>query len=119
MNEDDELLRIRQKKLEKLMAERQKPKPAVNAVVIEVFTSPTCPHCPRAVEMSRALAAETPGIEVREMSTVTPEGSAKAAYYGVRAVPTIFINGMMAFVGAPKSLPEFRQAVQQMGAVFK
>lgn len=118
MNEEDELLKIRQKKLEKLMAERQKSKP-VNAVVIEVFTSPTCPHCPRAVEMAKTLAAQMPGIDVMEMSTATPEGSSKAAYYGVRAVPTIFINGMMAFVGAPKSLPEFRQAVQQMGAVFK
>ncbi|HIH44689.1 MAG TPA: glutaredoxin [Candidatus Methanoperedenaceae archaeon] len=118
MNEEDELLKIRQKKLEKLMAERQKTKP-VNKVVIEVFTSPTCPHCPRAVEMSKELAIQVPGIEVREMSTATPEGSAKAGYYGVRAVPSIFINGMMAFVGAPKSLPEFRQAVQQMGALFK
>lgn len=57
--------------------------------VIEVFTSPTCPHCPRALEMARQVAMEMPGIKVVEQSTANPQGFAKAAYYGVQAVPTI------------------------------
>ncbi len=89
MTEDDELARIKKKKLEELMKRRQDiltPKPPA---VIEVFTSPTCPHCPKALEMARQLAMEMPGIRVVEQSTATPQGYARAALYGVQAVPTI------------------------------
>ena len=43
---------------------------------IEVFTSPTCPHCPGAVQV----------VEID---------------YGVHAVPAIAINNSLAFIGAP------------------
>jgi len=110
MSEDEELARIRKKKLEELMRRQQdilKPKPSV---VIEVFTSPGCPHCPRAVLMAKQLAVQMPGIQVVELSTATPEGYAKAALYGVQAVPTIFINGKRAFVGTPPSIEALRKA---------
>jgi thioredoxin 1 len=100
---DDELARIKKKKLEELMKRRQDiltPKPPA---VIEVFTSPTCPHCPQALEMARQLAMEMPGIQVVEQSTATPQGYARAAFYGVQAVPTVFINGKQAFVTFPDS----------------
>lgn len=109
---DDELARIKKKKLEELMKRRQDiltPKPPA---VIEVFTSPTCPHCPRALEMARQLAMEMTGVQVVEQSTATPQGYAKAALYGVQAVPTVFINGKRAFVGAPPSIGALRQAVK-------
>ena len=110
MAQDDELTLIKKKKLEELMKRRQDiltPKP-----VIEVFTSPTCPHCPRALEMARQLAMEMPGIKVVEQSTATPQGFARAAFYDVQAVPTVFINGKRAFVGAPPSMEALRQAVK-------
>ncbi len=113
MTEDDELALIRKKKLEELLKRQQEsltPKPPV---VIEVFTSPTCPHCPRAFFLARQLAMQMPGIQVVELSTATPAGYAKAALYGVQAVPTIFINGKRAFVGAPPSIEALRQAVNQ------
>jgi thioredoxin 1 len=113
MTEDDELARIRKKKLEKLMKRQQeslKPKPP--PVIIEVFTSPACPHCPRALMMANQLAMQMPGIQVIEHSTASPQGFAKAALYGVQAVPMIFINGKRAFVGAPPSLESLRQAVK-------
>lgn len=112
MPEDDELAIIRKKRLEEMM-ERQKealsPRPPV---VIEVFTSPTCPHCPRALLMAKEVAAQIPGVRVVEQSTATPQGLAKAAFYDVQAVPTVFINGKRAFVGAPPSVEALRQAVK-------
>lgn len=112
MTEDEELALIKKKKLEELMKRQQDilaPKPHA---VIEVFTSPTCPHCPRALEMARQLAMHMPGIQVVEQSTATPQGFAKAALYGVQAVPTVYINGKRAFVGAPPSIEALRQAVK-------
>ena len=107
MVEDEELAKIRQKKLEDLMKRKQEA-----PIVIEVFSSPTCPHCPSALLMAKELAAQMPGIRVVEQSTATPQGYAKAAFYGVQAVPTIFINGKRAFVGAPPSMEALRQALR-------
>ncbi len=114
MTEDDELAQIRKKKLEEMMKQQQEalaPKPPKPATVIEVFTSPTCPHCPNALMMAKQLAVQIPGIQVVELSTATQQGYTKAAMYGVQAVPTIFINGKRAFVGAPPSIEALRRAV--------
>ncbi|NJD77747.1 MAG: glutaredoxin [Candidatus Methanoperedens sp.] len=109
---DEELEKIKKKKLEEMMKRRQDILTPKKPVVIEVFTSPTCPHCPMALSMAKELAAQMPGVQVAELSTTTPQGMAKAAFYGVQAVPTIYINGKRAFVGAPPSLEALRQAVK-------
>jgi thioredoxin 1 len=109
MTEDDELALIRRKKLEELMKRQQER--LSPSVVIEVFTSPTCPHCPEALAMVKQVAMQMPGIQIGELSTATPQGYAKATLYNVQAVPTIFINGKRAFVGAPPSIGALRQAV--------
>lgn len=109
---EDELALIRKKKMEELMKRQQDiltPKPPA---VIEVFTSPTCPHCPRAITMAKEVAMQMPGVQVVEVSTATPQGYAKAALYGVQAVPIIFINRKRAFVGAPPSMEALRQALK-------
>lgn len=111
MAKDYELAEIRKKKLEELM-KRQRESLTPHPTVIEVFTSPTCPHCPRALAMARQLAMQMPGIQVVELSTAAPQGYAKAALYRVQAVPTIFINGKRAFVGAPPSIEAMRQTVK-------
>lgn len=110
MTKNGELAEIRKKKLEELL-KQQRERVAPHPIVIEVFTSPTCPHCPRALEMARQLAMQMQGIQVVELSTATPAGYAKATLYGVKAVPTIFISGKRAFVGAPSSIEALRQAV--------
>jgi thioredoxin 1 len=112
MLEDDELTQIKKKRLEELMKRQHEavnPKPQL---VIEVFTSPTCPHCPRALAMAQELASQMPGVQAFEVSTATPQGFAKAALYGVKAVPTVFINRKRAFVGAPPSIEALRQALK-------
>jgi protein-disulfide isomerase len=65
-----------------------------------------------ALLMAKEVAASMPGIQVVEQSTATPQGFAKAAFYDVNAVPTVFINGKRAFVGAPPSVEALRQAVK-------
>ena len=112
MPEDDELALIRKKKMEEMMERQRGALAPKRPTVIEVFTSPTCPHCPRALTMAKEVAAQMPGIQVVEQSTATPQGFAKAAFYGVQAVPTVFINGKSAFVGAPPSVEALRQAVR-------
>lgn len=112
MPEDDELSLIRKKKLQEMMKQQSEKMTPKRATVIEVFTSPTCPHCPRALLMAKEVAASMPGIQVVEQSTATSQGFAKAAFYGVQAVPTVFINGKRAFVGAPPSVEALRQAVK-------
>lgn len=110
MAEDDELIQIKKKKLEELM--KRQHEALKLQIVIEVFTSPTCPHCPRALAMAQELASQMQGIQVVEVSTATPQGYAKAALYGIKAVPTVFIDRKQAFVGAPPSLEALRQALK-------
>ncbi|HID47100.1 MAG TPA: thioredoxin [Methanothermococcus okinawensis] len=69
-------------------------------VKIEVFTSPTCPHCPPAKRVVEEVVAELGGgVDVEYIDVMRePE---RAIKYGIMAVPTIVINGEVAFVGAP------------------
>ncbi|MCX9013711.1 MAG: thioredoxin family protein [Candidatus Methanoperedens sp.] len=116
MTEIDELALIRKKKLEELMKKQQEAAIPKQPAVIEVFTSPTCPHCPRALEMANMLASRVPGIRVVEVSTAIPQGMAKAAMYNVQAVPMVFVNGKKAFTGAPPTLEALHEAVKKMSA---
>jgi small redox-active disulfide protein 1 len=68
-------------------------------VKIEVSTSPMCPHCPAAKRVVEEVVSEMEGIEVEHVDVMKePE---RAANYGIMAVPTIVIDGEVAFVGAP------------------
>ena len=60
---------------------------------IEVFTSPTCPHCPSAKKLAFEVAKERDDVVVKEMSTATHEGQRKAKRYGIMSVPTLIIQG--------------------------
>jgi len=67
-------------------------------VLIEVFTSPTCPHCPAAVKATKELFQKYPELKNdvtwKEISTGTPSGYKKAVSYGISAVPTIIITNL-------------------------
>ena len=71
-------------------------------VLVEVFTSPTCPHCPGAV-MAADEAKKQLGdkIDVKVVDTAETENIQKARDYGISAVPTIVIDGNVEFIGAP------------------
>jgi len=79
-------------------------------VLIEVFTSPTCPHCPAAVKATKELFQKylelKNDVTWKEMSTGTQLGYRKAVSYGISAVPTIIItnlktNEKFGIVGVP------------------
>ena len=65
---------------------------------IDVFVTPTCPHCPGVVRAAFRLAQASAQIEVS--ATEIGEFPQLAEQLGVRAVPFIVINREAAFAGA-------------------
>ncbi len=65
---------------------------------IQVFVTPTCPYCPKAVLMAHMAAFLNPNI-VGEMVEANefPELSMR---YGISSVPHTFINDKVNFIGA-------------------
>ncbi len=78
--------------IKKKLAEIKKP------VHIQVFVSPTCPYCPKAVKIAYQFAIESEFIrsDVIEMT----EFPHIVQRYGVMSVPHIVINEDTSFVGA-------------------
>lgn len=69
-------------------------------VKVEVFTSPSCPYCPMAIEVVNEVEKDMPGtLEVKKIDIM--EDRDKAIEYGLMAVPAIALNGVVRFVGAP------------------
>ncbi|MCS7146375.1 MAG: thioredoxin family protein [Nitrososphaerota archaeon] len=68
---------------------------------IQVFVTPTCPYCPRAVRIAHQMAIENPNI-VADMVEVI-EFPHLAQKYQVMAVPKTVVNDVIHFEGA---LPE-------------
>jgi len=79
-------------------------------VNIEVFTSPTCPYCPMAIEVVDEAKKEFGDrIQVEKIDIMADRE--KAIEYGLMAVPAIAINGVVRFVGAP-SREELFEAIK-------
>lgn len=79
-------------------------------VHIQVFVTPTCPYCPRAVRTAHQMAMVNPHITADMVESIEfPELANK---YGVMAVPKIVINETTSFEGA---LPEaqFLEYIEQ------
>ena len=69
-------------------------------VKIEVFTSPSCPYCPMAVELVDEVKKEMPDdIDVEKIDIM--QDREKAIEYNLMAVPAIALDGVVKFVGAP------------------
>lgn len=60
---------------------------------IEVFTSPTCPHCHGAVKLSKEIEKERDDVKVTEISTATRYGSKRSKHLCIMTVPTTFVKG--------------------------
>ena len=73
------------------------------AIKVEVFTTNSCPHCPAAIDAA-SVAKDKLGdaIEVEVLKIdESEEIRQRAIDYQIMAVPTIVIDGEVAFVGAP------------------
>lgn len=80
---------------------REKIRRIQKPVHIQVFVTPTCPYCPKAVRTAHQFAMENPRI-VADMVEAT-EFAELAERYRVFAVPKVVINDAISFEGA---LPE-------------
>ena len=73
------------------------------AIKVEVFSTNSCPHCPAAIDAA-SVAKDKLGdaIEVEVLKIdESEEIRQRAIDYQIMAVPTIVIDGEVAFVGAP------------------
>ena len=67
---------------------------------LQVFVTPTCPHCPRAVLLAHQMAMENPAM-IRAEGVEATEFPELANQFNVRGVPQTVINaGMGTVVGA-------------------
>ncbi len=80
---------------------KEKLKQINKPVNIQVFVTPTCPYCPRAVRLAHQFAMESQLIEADMIESI--EFPQLANKYEVMAVPKIVINDSISFEGA---LPE-------------
>ena len=67
-------------------------------VTLEVFVTPTCPHCPPAVLLAYRAALASP--RVRAAAIESTEFPQLAEEHGVYAVPAIVIDGEHRYAGA-------------------
>jgi protein-disulfide isomerase len=68
---------------------------------IQVFVTPTCPHCPRAVTLAHRLAVESPLITASCVEAT--EFMDLSRKFRVTGVPKTIVNGSIEILGA---LPE-------------
>ena len=81
---------------------------------LQVFVTPTCPHCPRAVLLAHQMAMENPSM-IRAEGVEATEFPELANQFNVRGVPQTVINaGMGTVVGA---MPEKNLLEEIMRAV--
>ena len=75
------------------------------AIKVEVFSTSTCPHCPAAIDAAeRAKDKFGDAIDVESVKIddpAHPENRQRAIDHQIMAVPTIVIDGEVAFLGAP------------------
>lgn len=70
------------------------------SIKLEVFTSKTCPHCPSAVAVAQKVKEQL-GDELDFQHLDVDENMDKVREYMIMSVPTIVIDGKVAFIGAP------------------
>jgi len=80
---------------------KQKLREIKTPIVIKVFTTLTCPHCPTAAAMAHKFAMENSLIRAEAIDA--SEFPDLAIKYGVMGVPKMVVNEKIEFVGA---LPE-------------
>lgn len=96
----------------------------MNKVVIELFTSPTCPHCHTARNMLNELSKVREDILVYEHSIVTQDGSERARIMEVMSVPSLFLKGpnseeIVGFKGTPVTAKINEEIDKALGKVDK
>ncbi len=78
----------------------------------KLFTTPTCPNCPKVKEFVKTLS-----IPGEIINAATTEGAVLAAKFGIMAVPTIlFFNKDNEVIEKAQSVPQVRKVVDSLVA---
>jgi glutaredoxin-like protein len=79
---------------------------------IQVFVTPTCPYCPRAVRIAHQMAIESQNVTADMVEVI--EFPHLAQKYDVMAVPKTVVNDVVSFEGA---LPELHYIQHVLEAI--
>lgn len=86
----------------------------MDAILIEVITSPNCLHSPKALKVAKELVSKCNfPIIIQEESIVTEEGLLRACELQIDSTPAILVNGRVAFIGVP-TLKELKEVVMEV-----
>lgn len=77
-----------------------------------MFTSPTCPYCPKAEKVVSKVAKEG-GVLALQLHVNTDEGMREALKYGIRGVPALVVNEKYLILGVPDE-DELRRLVREL-----
>jgi thiol-disulfide isomerase/thioredoxin len=80
-------------------------------LTMRVFTTPTCPHCPRAVTLAHEMAFASPQITAYAVETT--EFPDLARRYQVNGVPKTVVNEDVEILGALPEQAFIEQALEQ------
>jgi len=82
---------------------------------IQVFVTPTCPHCPRVVTLAHKMALENPLI--RATCIEATEFLELSRKFSVNGVPKTVVNGTIEILGAVPEGTFVRTVLQDQGKV--
>lgn len=74
----------------------------MEGLLLELFTSPTCPYCPKAREAIGEVVKTMKNALLIEREVTEPENAELARKYGIYSVPTLIINGQYRVEGVPR-----------------
>ena len=81
-------------------------------VMMKLFTSPTCPYCPKAEKVVSKVAKEE-GVVALELPVNTDEGMREALKYGIRGVPALVVDEKYLILGVPDEV-ELRRLIRKL-----
>ena len=68
-------------------------------IILEELSAPNCHICKMFEEFWHSVQDHFPNVRYRNISVITPEGTAMAAKYGIFSSPGIIINGELFSMG--------------------
>jgi len=69
-------------------------------IKVELIYTKVCPHCPHAKEIFRELKKKYK-FDYKEIDALSKEGQKLVQKFKIMSVPTIIIDGKVAFIGVP------------------
>lgn len=81
---------------------------------VEIFVG-NCPLCQETVQLIQELASSTCKVLVYNLQ----EGLGKAQRYGVKAVPSVVVDGMLVLTGKPSRAPLEAVGIIQTDSSFQ